>query len=153
MTTKSALCVASKITSSGTAPKASRARRGKASMARPTARPLKSSSSPQVVPPSIPGARQPGWPPRLPPLDLVRTRPPQRRWLRRPNLLRLNHLDGVATTTCTFACREKGWRQWIWAHRDGAAPGVSERWATECSTSSSLRSGAAAGTRVAAVMW
>ena len=30
---------------------------------------------------------------------------------------------------------------------------VSQRWATQCSASSSLRSGAAAGTRVASVMW
>ena len=40
----------------------------------------------------------------------------------------------------------------LWAHQDDAAPDVSERWATECSASSSLRSYAAAGTRVAAVM-
>ena len=53
------LCVASKVTRSETAPKASRVRRGKASMARPMTRPLYSSSSPQV-PLSIPGARQPG---------------------------------------------------------------------------------------------
>ena len=56
------LRVASKVISSGTAPKAIRGRRRKASMARPTARPLYSSSSLQAVPLSIPGARQPGWP-------------------------------------------------------------------------------------------
>ena len=61
-------------------------------MARATARPLYSSSIPQVVPLSIPGARQLEWSLRLPPLEPVRTRPPQRRWLRKPNLLRLNHL-------------------------------------------------------------
>ena len=104
------VCGKSRNTSGGIAPKASRARRGKASMARPTARPLYSSSSPQAVPLSIPGARQSGWPLRLPPFDLVRTRPPLRRWLRRPNMLRLNHLGGM-TTTSTFACRGKGWRQ------------------------------------------
>ena len=27
--------------------------------------------------------------------------------------VRLNHLDGMTTTTCTFACHGKGWRQWI----------------------------------------
>ena len=88
-------------------------RREKASMAIPTARPLYSSSSPQAVPLSISGARQLGWPLRLPPLELVRTRPPQRRWLRRLNLLRLNHLCVMTTTTCTFAGRRKGWRQRI----------------------------------------
>ena len=38
---------------------------------------LYSSSSPQAVPLCIAGARQPGWPPRLPPFELVGTRPPQ----------------------------------------------------------------------------
>ena len=53
-------------------------------------------------------ATQPEWPLRLPPIELVRTRRPQRRWLRRPKLLRLNHVGGMTTTTCTFACRGKG---------------------------------------------
>ena len=112
-TTMSALRVASKVTSSRTDAKASRVRQGKAPMARATTRPLYSSSSPQAVPLSIPGPRQPGCPLRLPPIELKHTRPPQRRWLRRPNLLRLNHLRRMTTTTCTFACRGKGWRQWI----------------------------------------
>ena len=112
-TTTSVSYVADRNTSSGTAPKACTARRGKASMARPTARPLDSSSSRQAVLLSIPGARQPVWPLRLPPLELVLARPPKRRWLRRANLLRLNHLGGMTATTCTFACRGKGWRQLI----------------------------------------
>ena len=58
--TKSALCVASKATSSETATKDSRVRRGKASIATATARPLYSSSSPHAVPLSVPGAKQPG---------------------------------------------------------------------------------------------
>ena len=45
-TTTTVSYVASRDTSSGTAPKASRVRRGKASMARATTRPLYSSSSP-----------------------------------------------------------------------------------------------------------
>ena len=92
---------------------ASRARRGKAPMARPTARPLHSSSSFRAVPLSIPGARQPGSPLRLTLLELVRTRPPHRRWLRRPNLLCLHHLGGMTMGACTLACRRKGWRQWV----------------------------------------
>ena len=107
-TTASVSYVASRDTSRGTAPKASRVMRGKASMARATAKPPQSSSSSQAAPLSIPGARQPGWPLRLPPLELVRTRPPQKRWLRRPNLLRLNHQRRMTTTTCTIACRGKG---------------------------------------------
>ena len=110
-TTTSVSYVASGDAGSGTAPEASMARRGKASMAGPTARPLYSSNSPQAVTLSIPRARQPGWTQRLPLFQLVRTRPPQRRWLRRPNLLRLNHLDGVTTTTSSFACRRKGYCQ------------------------------------------
>ena len=82
-------------------------------MVRPSARPLYSSNSPQVVPLSIPGARPPAWPLRLPPLELVGTRPPQKRWLRRPNLLRLKRLRRMTTPTCTFACRGKIWCQWI----------------------------------------
>ena len=47
------------------------------------------------------------------PLELVGTRPPQKRSLRRPNLLRLKRLRRMTTTTCTFACRGRIWRQWI----------------------------------------
>ena len=68
------VCVASEVTSSGTAPKASRVRRGKASIARATVRSPYSSGSPQGVPRSIPGVRQPGWALHLPPLELVGTR-------------------------------------------------------------------------------
>ena len=81
-TTTSVLCLASKVTSRGTAPKVSRVRRGKTFMAGATARASYSSSSPQAVPLSVPGARPPGWPLRLPLLELVRIRPPQKRWLR-----------------------------------------------------------------------
>ena len=77
-------------------PKVSRERQGKAFMARAIATPPSSSSSsnPQTVPLSIPGAKPPGRPLRLPPLrlTLVGTRPPQKRWLREPNLLRLRCL-------------------------------------------------------------
>ena len=100
-------------TSSGTVPKASRVRRGKASMTRPTARPPHSSSSPQTVPLNMPGARQLGWPLHLPPLELVGTRPPQKRWIRRLNLLRLKRLHRMTKTTCTFACRGRRWRRWL----------------------------------------
>ena len=85
-------------------------------MARSTARTSSSSSSsnPQAVPLSIPGAKPPGWPLRLPRqrLELVGTRPPQKRWLREPNLLRLLRLRRRMTTTCTFAYRGRRWRQW-----------------------------------------
>ena len=43
--------------------------------------------------------------PRPPPLELVRTRPPRKRWLRRPNLLRLKRILRIKTATCTIACR------------------------------------------------
>ena len=103
--------------SNGTAPKASRVRRRKAFMARVTARTPSSSSSsnPQAVPLSIPGAKPPGWPLRLPPLllELVGTRPPQKRWLREPNLLRLRRLRRRIKTTCTYTCRGRTWRRWI----------------------------------------
>ena len=70
--------MASKITSIGTTPKASRARRGKAFMARATARTpsssiisisnsSSSSSNPQTVQLSTPGIKPPGWPLRLHP--------------------------------------------------------------------------------------
>ena len=59
----------------------------------------------------------------------------------------------MTTTSVHSRAAGKDGASGLWAHRDGAAPGVSQRWATECSASSSLRSGAAAGTRVAAVMW
>ena len=82
-------------------------------MTRAKARPPHSRSSPQTVPLSMPGARQLGWPLRLPPLELVGTRPPQKRWLRRLNLLRLKRLHIMTKTTCSFACRGRRWRQWI----------------------------------------
>ena len=111
--------MARKVTSNGTAPKASRARRGKAFMARATAYPpcsssSSSSSNPQAVPLSIPGAKPPGRPLRLPPLrlKLVGTRPPQKWWLSAPNLRRLLRLHR-RMTTCTFAYRGRRWRQWI----------------------------------------
>ena len=98
--------------SPATAPKASRARRGKAFMARGTARPPSSSSrsNPQAVPLSVPRAKPPGRRLRLPPLrlELVGTRPPQK-----PNLLRLRRLRRIMTTTCTFASRGRRWRRWI----------------------------------------
>ena len=64
--------VASKVTSNGTGPKASRTRRGKAFMARAKARPPTSSSSsdPQAIPLSIPRVKPPGRPLRLPLLRL-----------------------------------------------------------------------------------
>ena len=52
-------------------------------MVRATARLAYSSSSLQAVPLSVPGARPPGWPLRLLPLELVGTRLLQKRWLRR----------------------------------------------------------------------
>ena len=102
----------------GTAPKASRARRGKTVMARATARPpssSNSSSNPRAVPLSVPGGKPPGRPLCLPPLrlELVATRPPQKQWLREPNLLHLRRPRRRMTTTCTFACRGRRWRQWI----------------------------------------
>ena len=110
--------MASKVTSNGTAPKATRARRGKAFMARATARPPSSSNisrNQRAVPLSIPGVKPPRGPLRLPPLrlELVGTRPPHKRWLREPNLLRRRRLRGRLTTMCTFACRGRRWRQWI----------------------------------------
>ena len=69
------------------------------------------SSNPPTVPLSIPGARQPGRPLRLQPLELANTRPPQQLWLRKPNLLRLNCPSRMTTTTCTFACCGRRWRQ------------------------------------------
>ena len=100
--------MASKITSNGTARKASRARRGKAFTATATSRPpssSNSSSNQQSVPLSIPGVNPPGGGLRLPPLqlELVGTRPPQKRWLRELNLLRLWPLRRRLTTTCPFA--------------------------------------------------
>ena len=140
--------MASKVTSNGTAPKASKVRRGKAFMARAKAMPHSSSSSssssnPQAVPLSIPGAKPPGRPLRLPPLrlELVGTRPLQKRWLRKPKLLRLRRLRRMMMATCTFACRGKRWRQWI--------PGSPRRFSTMFLRA--ISSSAAAGTRVAAV--
>ena len=83
-----------------------------------------SSSNPQAVLLSMPGTKPPGWPLRLPPLrlELVSTRPRQKRWLRQSNLLRLRPLRRRITTTCTFACRGRRWRQWI--------PGAPRRYST-----------------------
>ena len=144
--------VASRDTSSGTAPKASGVKRGKASMSRATARPPCSSSSPQTAPLSIQGPRQLGWLQRLPPLELVGTRPPQKRLLRRLDLLRLKRLRRM-TTTCTFACRGRRWRQWISCsprrYSTRFPKALSHRMQHQLST----RSGAAAGARVTAVSW
>ena len=46
-------------------------------------------------------------------LELVGTRPPEKRWLREANLLRLRRLRRRMTITCTFACRGRMCRQWI----------------------------------------
>ena len=75
------------------------------------------------------------------------------RWpLRGPNGLRVHSRDIAIVCVHSRAAGSDG-ASGLWAHRDGAAPGVSERWATECSASSSLRSSEAAGTCVEAVMW
>ena len=80
-------------------------------------------------------------------------KPPQNRWLREPNLLRLWRLRRKMATTCTFACRGRRWRQWIPGSPRRCSACFPERWATKCRTSPSISSGAAAGTRVAAVSW
>ena len=83
------------------------------------------SSSRRAVPLSIPGAKSTGWPLRLPPLrmELVGTTPPQKRWLREPNLLRPRRLRRRMTTTCTFSrAGGEGATSGYRAHRDGAAP-------------------------------
>ena len=103
--------VSSKVTSNGTTPKASKARREKVFMARATATPPSSSSSgsnPQAAPLSIPGAKPPGRPLRPPHLrlELVGIKPPQKRWLREPSLRSLRRLCG-RINKCTFACRGK----------------------------------------------
>ena len=56
---------------------------------------------------------KPGRPLRLPPLrlELVGARPPHKRWLRQPNLLRPRRLRRMVTTTCTFACHGRRWCQ------------------------------------------
>ena len=38
---------------------------------------------------------------------------PQKRWLQRPNLLRLKRPRRMTTTTCIFAGRRRRWRLWI----------------------------------------
>ena len=58
-TTRGASCVANKVIRSEAAPKASKVRQGKPSMARDIARPLYSSSCPPAVLLSIPRARRP----------------------------------------------------------------------------------------------
>ena len=61
-TTTSVSYVKSRDRGSATSPKGSRARLEMASMATDTAGPPYNSRSPQIVPFSIPGARQLGWP-------------------------------------------------------------------------------------------
>ena len=112
-----------------------------------------SSSNPQAVPLSISGAKPQGWPLRLPPLllELVCTRPPNKRWLRESSLLRLRWLLGRMTTTCKFECRGRRWCQWI--------PGAPTRCRTmfrralgsKMQHPSPFSSGATAGTSVPAV--
>ena len=118
--TTSVWFVVSTVPGNATAPKASRERGGNAFMARATARPpsssgRSSSSNPQAVPFSIPGARPPGRSLRLPPLRLEQMgiRLPQKQWFRKPILLRLQHLRRMITATRTFACQGRKWRQWI----------------------------------------
>ena len=149
--------VASKVTSNGTGPKASRTRRGKAFMARAKARPPRSSSSsdPQAIPLSIPRVKPPGRPLRLPllRLELVGTRPPQKRWLREPNMLRLRRLRRRMTTMCKFACHGRRWRQWMPSEPSRCSNLFPRALGRKIPTSPSISSGAAAGTRVAAVAW
>ena len=128
------------------APKASRVRRRKASMARATARCLSRGNSPHALPPTILEARRPRGPRRLPPIELEGTRPPHERWVRRPILLRLKQLRESRPTTRTLSSRERGQR----VHREGAAPRFSTRLAAEYNATS-FRIAAATGTRVAAL--
>ena len=102
--------MASKVTSNRTAPEASRVRREKAFMVRATARPPSSSS--RSNPQAVRLSKATGAALRLR-LELVGIRPPQKRWLREPNLLRRQRLRRRVTTTCTFAYRRRRWRQWI----------------------------------------
>ena len=106
-TATSVSCVVSKVISSGTVPKDSRVRQGMAFMA--TARTQTSNSSPQAVPLSIHGARPPRCPLRLPPLERKGTRPPQKRWFRRPSLLSLKRLPRTTMATRIFSCRGRRW--------------------------------------------
>ena len=113
---ESFFCLANKAISHATAPIACRERRENVFMARATARPPSSSSggdNPQAVLLCIPGAEPPGQPLRLPPLGLklVDSRPPQKRGIREPNLLRLRRLRKKMTTTCTFVYRGRTWHQ------------------------------------------
>ena len=108
--------MASKVTSNGTAPNASRARRGKAFLARATARrpSISSRSNQPSVQPCISGEKTSGRPLRLPPLqlELVGTRPPQTRWLQKMNRLRLRRQRRKMMPMFTFACRGRTCRQW-----------------------------------------
>ena len=91
-------------------PESQQGRREKAFMARVTARTpscsciTRSSSNPQAVPLSVAGAKPSGWPLRLPPLrlELVGTRPPQKRWLRESNHLQLRRLRTKMTTCLLY---------------------------------------------------
>ena len=103
-------------------PQSQRSRVGKGVHGQSHGQPPHNSSSPQTVPVSIPGARQRGWPLCLPSRELVLTRPFQTLWSRKSNLMCLNHLRRMTTTTCTFACRGKRRHSsGLWAHRDSAA--------------------------------
>ena len=87
------------------------------------------SSYAQAVLLSIPGAKPLRRPLPLPPLrlELEGTRPPQKRWLPKPNLLRLRLLRMMITITCAFACRGKDCDNRYRAHRDGVSPCFPER--------------------------
>ena len=93
------LRVECKVTSGVTTPEVRRGKGAKMSMARATARRPSSSKSPQAVPISTPGARGPGWPQSLPPINLVGATSPQERWIRRPNKLGLTQLRRIMPTT------------------------------------------------------
>ena len=150
------LLAASKVTSNGTAPKVSRARRGKAFMAIATTTPPSSSSSNlQEVSLSIPGEKPTGRPLRRPSLrlELVGTRPTQSGDYGNRTCCPCGvYAEGCRLRVHSRAAGEGGARGYR-AHRDGVAPCFPERWAAKYPTSRSISCGAAAGTRVAAVAW
>ena len=146
----------SKGTSKGVAAKASRATGRNTFMAKATAsNPSSSCSStnPQAVPLSISGAKPQGWPLRLPPLllELVCTRPPNKRWLRESNLLRLRWLLRRMSTTCKFECRGRRWCQWIPDAPRRCRTMFRRTLGSKMQHQSSFSSGATAGTSVSAV--
>ena len=138
----------------GLPPKASRARRGKAFMARATARTpssssiIISSSNPQGVPLSIPGAKPPRCSLRLPPLrlELVGTRLPLEPAAPAASTEKDDDYAYFRVTREKVAPVDTGRTEMVQHH-------VSERWAAKCRTSPSISSSAAASTRVAAVSW